>query len=74
MTLFGLFQRVELSKQGVYNLEAEDADPRLSTIIKLADALGVSPVALIPAKGNPMPEVNRNGRPASTKSDRNKNR
>jgi transcriptional regulator with XRE-family HTH domain len=56
-----------LSKQGAYNLEADDADPKLNTIIKVAQALGVSPVALVPAKNNPLPEVNPNGHPAPKK-------
>jgi transcriptional regulator with XRE-family HTH domain len=57
MSLPELAQETGLSKQGVYNLERDDADPQLSTIEKVAMALNVSPVALIPAKDNPLPEI-----------------
>jgi transcriptional regulator with XRE-family HTH domain len=36
-----------LSKQGVYNLMADDADPRLSTIVLVAKALGIEPAQLM---------------------------
>jgi transcriptional regulator with XRE-family HTH domain len=48
VALHRLSQLTGLSKQGVYNLEQPGADPKLSTIIKLAEALGVKPWELLP--------------------------
>jgi transcriptional regulator with XRE-family HTH domain len=48
MTLYRLAQVTGLSKQGVSNLEQPDADPKLSTLVKLAEALEVEPWELLP--------------------------
>jgi transcriptional regulator with XRE-family HTH domain len=40
MTPYRLAQLTGLSKQGVLNLEGSTSDPKLSTICKLAQALG----------------------------------
>lgn len=47
MSLYTLAQRAGLSKQGAINLELPDADPRLSTLYKAANALGVEVEELI---------------------------
>jgi transcriptional regulator with XRE-family HTH domain len=53
MTPYRLAQLTGLSKQGVLNLEQSGADPKLSTIIKLADALDVPATDLLAsAKAN----------------------
>jgi transcriptional regulator with XRE-family HTH domain len=49
ITLYRLAHLTGLSKQGVINLEDEDADPKLSTLIKLAEALNVKPWELLPS-------------------------
>ncbi len=48
ITLYRLAHLTGLSKQGVINLEDEDADPKLSTLIKLAEALAVESCELLP--------------------------
>jgi transcriptional regulator with XRE-family HTH domain len=50
VSLYWLAHATGLSKQGVINLEAEDADPKLSTLLKLANSLGVSPHDLLPPR------------------------
>jgi transcriptional regulator with XRE-family HTH domain len=50
MSPYRLARLTGLSKQGVLNLEAEDADPKLSTIVKLAEALKLSPHDLLPPR------------------------
>jgi transcriptional regulator with XRE-family HTH domain len=39
-----------LSLQGVLNLGAGGSDPKLSTVVKLAEALGVGPWELLPGR------------------------
>jgi transcriptional regulator with XRE-family HTH domain len=48
-----------MSKEGVSRLEEPNADPKLSTLVKLAEALGLIPQELIPAGVKP-------GRPFDT--------
>jgi transcriptional regulator with XRE-family HTH domain len=48
MTLYRLAQLTGLSKQGVINIERDDADPKLSTIVLLAKAMDVHPWVLMP--------------------------
>src|SRR5262249_61232200 len=48
LSLYRLAQLAGLSKQGVINLEEPGADPKLSTLDKLAEALGVKPWELLP--------------------------
>lgn len=48
LSLYRLAKDTGLSMQGVCNLELDNADPRLSTIIKVAQALGVEPAELLP--------------------------
>jgi transcriptional regulator with XRE-family HTH domain len=48
LTRYRLAQLSGVSKEGVNKLERGDADPRLSTLVKLAAALGVSPRDLLP--------------------------
>jgi transcriptional regulator with XRE-family HTH domain len=48
VTCYWLAQRTGLSQQAVLNLELPNADPKLSTILKLAGALGVNPARLVP--------------------------
>ena len=48
MTPYRLAQQTGLSLQGVLNLEKKDADPKLSTLYRLADALGVDVQDLLP--------------------------
>jgi transcriptional regulator with XRE-family HTH domain len=50
VTSYWLAQATGLSKQGALNLEMEDADPKLSTILKFATALGVSPHDFLPPR------------------------
>src|SRR5581483_1556862 len=45
---YRLAQLTGLSKQGAINLEAEGSDPKLSNIVRLAEALGVMPWELLP--------------------------
>jgi transcriptional regulator with XRE-family HTH domain len=47
VTPYRLAQITGLSKQGVLNLEEEGADPKLSTVVKLAKALGIHPCDLL---------------------------
>jgi transcriptional regulator with XRE-family HTH domain len=47
-TAYALAQKTGLSQQGILNLEQPGADPKLSTIIKMAEALGVRPWELVP--------------------------
>jgi transcriptional regulator with XRE-family HTH domain len=42
-----------ISREGVSRLEEPNADPKLSTLFKLAEALGLAPQELIPAVVNP---------------------
>src|SRR4051794_36058117 len=53
MTSYRLAQLTGLSKQGVLNLEADGADPKLRTLLKLAEALGVKPWELLPGWESP---------------------
>jgi transcriptional regulator with XRE-family HTH domain len=53
ITPYRLAQLTGLSKQGVLNLERSDADPRLSTLWRLAEALGVHPAELLPGAHRP---------------------
>jgi transcriptional regulator with XRE-family HTH domain len=48
VTPYRLAQLTGLSKQGIYNLEKHGADPHLSTVLKLAEALDVHPLSLLP--------------------------
>ena len=48
ITQYRLAQLTGMSKQGVINLELPNADPKLSTIIKLAEAPEVPAASLIP--------------------------
>jgi transcriptional regulator with XRE-family HTH domain len=48
LSRYGLAKAAGLSGQGAVNLEAPGADPRLSTMLRLAAALGVPPAELIP--------------------------
>jgi transcriptional regulator with XRE-family HTH domain len=48
LTRYRLAQLSGISKEGVNKLERGDADPRLSTLLKLAAALGVAPADLLP--------------------------
>jgi transcriptional regulator with XRE-family HTH domain len=48
MTPYRLAQLTGLSKQGALNLEQPGADPKLSTLVKLAEALGVNVRDLLP--------------------------
>lgn len=50
MTLYRLAQLTGISKQGVINLEVSGADPKLSTVEKVAAALGVSVAELLGAE------------------------
>jgi transcriptional regulator with XRE-family HTH domain len=59
MTPYRLAQLTGLSKQGVLNLELPGADPKLSTLYRLAEALEVNVHDLIPA-----------GKPPSANSSR----
>jgi transcriptional regulator with XRE-family HTH domain len=47
-TSYRLAQLTGLSKQAVLNLEKAGADPKLSTVLKLAEALGRQPWELLP--------------------------
>jgi transcriptional regulator with XRE-family HTH domain len=47
-TAYALARATGLSRQGILNLEKPGADPKLSTILKLAQALGVGPWELLP--------------------------
>jgi transcriptional regulator with XRE-family HTH domain len=49
ITSYRLAQLTGLSKQGAINLEQAGADPKLSTVLRLAEALGVEPCELLPA-------------------------
>src|SRR5262245_61020699 len=51
MSPYRLARLTGLSKQGALNLELPGADPKLSTIVKLAGALGVQPWELLPGWG-----------------------
>src|SRR5262249_1597664 len=48
VTPYRLAQVTGLSQQGILNLERAGADPKLSTLVKLAEALGVRPWELLP--------------------------
>jgi transcriptional regulator with XRE-family HTH domain len=48
VSLYRLAQLTGLSKQGAYDLDKDSADPCLSTIVKVATALGVKPWELLP--------------------------
>jgi transcriptional regulator with XRE-family HTH domain len=48
MSKYGLAKAAGLSVQGAVNLEAAGADPKLSTLIRIAAALGCQPADLIP--------------------------
>jgi transcriptional regulator with XRE-family HTH domain len=47
-TRYRLSKLSGVSGEGIRKLERQGADPRLSTILKLAAALGVSPRELVP--------------------------
>jgi len=64
ITPYRLAQLTGLSKQGVLNLEMKDADPKLSTLVKLAEALGVQPQDLLPAQTQGAHEAPRRPRKA----------
>jgi transcriptional regulator with XRE-family HTH domain len=55
ITLYRLAQLTGLSKQGVINLEAENADPKLSTLVLLGKALHVPPWELVPGSPRSTP-------------------
>ena len=55
LTHYRLAQRTGLTQQGLINLEQPDADPKLSTLLRLAQALGVNPAALVPGADLPPP-------------------
>ena len=55
LTHYRLAQRTGLTQQGLINLEQPDADPKLSTLLRLAQALGVNPAALVPGADGPPP-------------------
>jgi transcriptional regulator with XRE-family HTH domain len=70
ITPYRLSQLTGLSKQGVINLEAESADPKLSTIYKLAEALEVEPRDLLAGRDGASTPVGHQGRGASELYDR----
>jgi transcriptional regulator with XRE-family HTH domain len=47
MSLYRLAALTGISRQGIINLEQPDADPKLSTVEKVAKALGVGVVELL---------------------------
>jgi transcriptional regulator with XRE-family HTH domain len=49
LTATALARRAGLSKQAALNLERPGADPKLSTVLRLAKALGVGPWELLPS-------------------------
>jgi transcriptional regulator with XRE-family HTH domain len=53
MSPYRLAQLTGLSKQGVLNLEQAGADPKLSTIVLLAQVLDISPRELLPMAAVP---------------------
>jgi transcriptional regulator with XRE-family HTH domain len=64
VTCYRLAQQTGLSQQAVLNLEQAGADPKLSTLLKLAAALGVNPARLVPGAETADAEVvNPTGRP-----------
>jgi hypothetical protein len=48
VTPYRLAKRTGLSRQGVLNLLKPGADPRLSTVVKVAKALNIEPANLVP--------------------------
>jgi transcriptional regulator with XRE-family HTH domain len=50
LSLYRLAKLTGLSMQGAVNLERPDADPKLSTLVKVAVALGVAPSRLLPGR------------------------
>jgi transcriptional regulator with XRE-family HTH domain len=48
ITRYRLAQLSGISKQGVTKLERPGSDPKLSTLLKLAGALGIEVVELLP--------------------------
>src|SRR5262245_34599824 len=48
LSAYQLAQRTGLSQQGILNLELAGADPKLSTVYKLAEAMGLEPWKLLP--------------------------
>ena len=76
VTAYQLAQRTGLSQQGILNLELAGADPKLSTVHKLAEALGLEPWELLPGWKStrvdgeaPQPGPDRPGRRRSTPVD-----
>jgi transcriptional regulator with XRE-family HTH domain len=51
VTRYRLAQLTGLSREGVSKLEGGRSDPRLSTLLRVAAALGVPPRALLPGDG-----------------------
>jgi transcriptional regulator with XRE-family HTH domain len=66
---YRLAQLTGLSKQGVLNLEADGADPKVSTLLKLAEALGVEPWKLLAGEPTSTPVDQRHDPATSTPVD-----